>query len=504
MNPAPPPPPSSRFQAGTLRYTTSGLAIVFAWLLWGDFCFQMMEMVFLQVMPLKLQSLNAPNVLVSVMLGTIPSTMNLMVNPVISFRSDRFRSRWGRRIPFLLWATPPLTLFLVLLGCSESLGFWLQRTLTLLCSVSPGTVVLCLIALFIMMFQVFNMIICSVYYYLFNDVVPDAFIGRFLSLFRVVATTATVIFEFWIFPHAQSHMREIFIGAAGLYLVAFTMMCLKVKEGTYPPPQANIEGRTGVIAAARTYFLECFNHRFYWDFFLANTFWAVAACTAPFMTFLYLSVGIELGQIGKVLGWSAIISLVLLYPAGMWADRVHPLRIMLLATGILVTTSLLGLIWLFIDPTPRTAMFFYTTYSLAVLPITVLYGAAGFPMYMRLLPKERFGQFCSADAMVRSLALISAAPILGVTLDALKWRHEGDSYYYRYATVWTVTLQAMSLFFLYRVYRYWKRHGGAELFEPPSRSTLAPPPQPPPPSPPPPRETMPTGSLAPAASSNLT
>lgn len=31
------------YEAGTLRYTTAGLAVLFAWLLWGDFCYVIFE-----------------------------------------------------------------------------------------------------------------------------------------------------------------------------------------------------------------------------------------------------------------------------------------------------------------------------------------------------------------------------------------------------------------------------------------------------------------------------
>jgi hypothetical protein len=291
---------------------------------------------------------------------------------------------------------------------------------------------------------------------LFNDVVPQAFIGRFLSLFRVIASAATILFEFLIYPFSRSHMREIFLGAAIAYFFAFMLMCLNVKEGEYPLPPDSSNRKPGLIASVRTYFTECFTSRFYWDFFLSNTFWAAAACTGPFMVYLYLSLGISLGQLGKVAGWSAVFSTLLLYPAGALVDRIHPLRIMLFSTGIIVLLSPVPLIWLFCNPSPHTSMVIYTVYSFVVLPATILYTAGSLPMYMRLLPKERFGQFCSADAMLRSIAVIAAGPLLGVLLDALKWKLNGDSHYYRYTPIWAAVLQAFSLYFLYRVFRHRK------------------------------------------------
>ena len=49
--------------AGTLTYTTTGLMALFAWLLWGDFCFTLMAVMVPNVLPLKLNQLGASNML---------------------------------------------------------------------------------------------------------------------------------------------------------------------------------------------------------------------------------------------------------------------------------------------------------------------------------------------------------------------------------------------------------------------------------------------------------
>ena len=88
-------------KCGTLQYTRRGLVTLFMWLLWGDFCFVCMEMVHPTVLPLTLKGLGASNVVISVFVTTIMNVMNFLVNPVVSFRSDRHRGRFGRRRPFL-------------------------------------------------------------------------------------------------------------------------------------------------------------------------------------------------------------------------------------------------------------------------------------------------------------------------------------------------------------------------------------------------------------------
>ncbi len=457
---------TAQFRVGTLRYTRSTLTTLFIWLLLGNFCFQLMEMVILQVLPLKLHSLDASNTLMGIIITTIPSVMGLTLAPMVGFRSDRYRSRWGRRIPFLLWSTPPLSLFLVLLGFSDSLGHFLQKMVKSLALVSPATTVLGLIILFIMGFQAFNIVVNSVYYYLFNDVVPETVMGRFLGLFRVVASVVGSLFSFLVFRHAESHMREIFVGAGILYFVAFMLMCWRVKEGEYPPSPADVETQKSFVAVIRIYFEECFSHRFYWDFFLSQMFYAVAGCAAPFMVFLYLSANLGLAQIGIVTGWVQIGGLLLGYPCGALSDRMHPVRLMMISTVLLLMSSACGLVWIFIHPTPRTAMVVFAGCSMFYMLVTTLYAACNVPMSMRVLPKIQYGQFCSANSMVGALAVIIATPVLGLLLDVMKRVYQGNSYYYRFAPVWIVFFQTLSLWFLYRVYRYWKRHG-AEKFDPP-------------------------------------
>jgi len=460
---------AGRFSAGTLHYTRGGLVVLFAWLLWGDFCFILMETVVPSVLPLKLQSLNASNFLIGLLISTVPAMMNFMINPVVSFRSDRYRSRWGRRIPFLFWATPPLTAFLILLGYSEPIGRWLHAVvLSRMIALSPEAIILALIAIFMIGFQIFNMFIASVYYYLFNDVVPQAFLGRFVSLFRIVGAAAAAVFNYYMFPHAQTHMKEIFLGAGLLYFIAFMLLCWKVREGNYPPPPPYVGGARGPIAAVRTYFRECFSHRFYWCFFLSNAMFDVSLCVAPFILYQQRAVGVDLAMIGKMTAWAGLLSMALLYPAGVLSDRLHPLRVMLVAVGLMALLAPLGLVWLLIDPTPKLALWITVAQVFITLPLGVLYKASILPMYMRLLPKDRYGQFGSADAMVRSLSVVIAGPIVGLLMDFMKWRYKGDEYYYRYAPAWTILLLSLSFTCLWAVYRYWKRHGGDDSFEPPA------------------------------------
>src|ERR1035437_8927229 len=85
--------PAPLYHCGPLTYTKKALVILFAWLLWGDFCFMLMETVAPSIIPIKLKDLGASNTLIMIITATLPSVLTLVVCPWVSFRSDRHRSR---------------------------------------------------------------------------------------------------------------------------------------------------------------------------------------------------------------------------------------------------------------------------------------------------------------------------------------------------------------------------------------------------------------------------
>jgi Na+/melibiose symporter-like transporter len=428
-----------------------------------------METVVPSIMPLKFSAIGAPNWALGLILTTIPNLMAAFINPFVSFRSDRLRCKWGRRIPFLAGATPFLVIFLILLGYSEPIGHWLQRTI-LGGKTSDMAILLAVIGVFMVCFQFFNLFITSVYYYLFNDVVPQALLARFLALFRIVGGCAGAIYSYFILKYANTHMSEIFLASGVLYLVGFGMMCWKVKEGEYPPPPENVDNQNGFIAEIKTFAVECFFHRFYWFFFFANSCAAMTWVSGAYSVLVATKiVGIDLATFGKIGGTCAIISMLLLYPAGYIADRYHPLRVLRGVSIINVLLAPLSITFYFNCHrfSHETAMWIYIGFSSIGLPIATLHNASELPMFMKLLPHERYGQFCSANALVRSCALILGGFACGWFLDLVKKLNPAPEQCYRFVCVWSSLSFLGTLTFLWLLHREWQKLGGAESYEPP-------------------------------------
>ena len=461
-------PAADRFKVGTLVYTKAGLITAFLFLLWGDFCFTLMETVVPTLMPLKFNAAGAPNWVLALVMATIPNIMTAGFNPLISVRSDRFRSKWGRRIPFLAGATPFLVLFLVLLGFADPIGAWVHGLVG--GRFSENAVLIFVISVFLICFQFFNLFITSVYYYLFNDVVPQAYLARFMALFRVVGSLAGVCYNKFVLKFADTHTDQIFIGAALLYFVAFVVMCWKVKEGSYPPPPPFEGPKPGFRAALRTYATECFSHRFYWYLFLANSCVAMTWASGTFnLIYQTKYLGLDLAFIGNVGAACGVVAMCLYYPAGILADRVSPLRVLLAATTLQAIIGPFIITFAMMRPslTSETVMLCFVCVSAISLPINTLYHASELPTLMTIFPKSRYGQFCSANAIVRSVVLIGGGLLCGTMLDLVGKLHPDPNYCYRFLPVWNCFFQGSSAIFLFLLYREWKKRGGIAGYRPP-------------------------------------
>lgn len=446
--------PPRTYTVGTLSYTKGGLATVFLWLLWGDFTFTLLETVIPSLLPLLLKQYGANNREIAVIVGTVASLLNCIITPVVSFRSDRYRSRWGRRIPFLAWPTPLIAICLALIPFTPELtrGLLGFRSIASLLSLSPVTPLILMFGVVTVCFQLFNMVVNSVYYYLFKDVVPERFLGRFMSLFRVCGALSTFVFRYFIFGGAETHMKEIFVGVGVIYAVSFVLMCWRVKEGEYPPPPTVDQG-PGWWPGVQTYFKECFQEPFYLWVYAVYTLWMTSSTASMFAIFFFRDeLKLSLDEVGKLGSWPMLACLPLAYPLGVLVDRWKAQRI------VMVTTSLSSLCYVGCFLFVRDRMTFII--SIWVAGMVVFLSSIGHSIWIQtILPQDRFGQFASASALISALVSIVAAPLCGLLFDWLK--------VYRYWYLWYATFQFLAFLCLCRVYRYWKQYGGPDRYQPP-------------------------------------
>ena len=237
-------------------------------------------------------------------------------------------------------------------------------------------------------------------------------------------------------------------------------MCWKVREGSYPPPPENTDGQQGFLAAARTYAKECFGHRFYWYFYLANACVAITWTTGAYGFLMARSYGLDAAGYGKFVGILGVVSTLLLYPAGALADKHHPLRVLLGSSiGIVCTQPLWFLFFLF-DFSAQGAMILYMVVASITAVANAIHAAAELPMFMRLLPVDRYGQYSSANSLVRSFGVMASGVGCGLFIDFMKRGFPEPDFCYRFVPLWTAFFYVGSVVFLILLlYRECQRSG---------------------------------------------
>jgi len=460
------------FRAGTLKYTSAGILMLFLWLIWGEFFWTVLDQNLPTIMPLKLKSLGATDTVNAIINKSLAYAIIFVFAPVVSVWSDRYRSRSGRRIPFLLWSTPFVGGCLILIGLYKELAMLAtggaETAVFFGMTLSADAVSIWVIAALMVGFDFANIFANTIYYYLFNDVVPQRFMSRFMSVFRMAGILSGMVYSKLIFPHSMEHFRTVFVLAGIGYIVGFSTMCLFVKEGEYPPPEQPADGKPGFISTVKTFCRECFTHRFYWYLFLMYTFQYVSYQAGIFAILRNTrSLGLSLQQLGNIGFYAGFLTLALLFPAGWLADKYHPVRVYLVTSFTMFLFVAAQCVWVFKDFGPDGNFWLYAALTFGFLPVITLQGAAEAPLLMKLLPKDKYGQFASANAMVRAFAVILAGALSGVFFDMLDTVFHLGDWRYRYYTVWWAAFMIPMLFFLTLLYRQWKILGGAKNFQPP-------------------------------------
>lgn len=442
-----------RYTIGTLEYSLRGVIAVSLWLLWGGLIYHVSCSILVPTLiPLSLDVFGASSELIAVVVGSIPAGMNMVMNPVISTMSDRTRTRWGRRIPFLAVAAPVIALMLVLLGWAPQIAEAAMARIPLLSErFSTAAVVIGLIIVTSVIFQFFNLFIGTVFCYLYPDVIPHEFIGRFVSVLMVILGGSSAAFNFFFLEYAREYSHWIYTGFAVAFLLSFAGICFFVKEGEYPPVQEEAEEGKGFFARmgalVRMYVRDCLGHRFFVLLFVGIGLTQVSTLCRNIFNLLFAVKELNLteAQYGYIMGVSALISVGFVLVTGYVLDRVSPLLIFM-STGILVIA--LNFFGYFV-------VYDYTTFFVIGILMTAVYAIQNVSTgvcLIQLFPAEKYGQFCSANASLNCIFMMFASYFGGLAI---------DRFGYRFIFVWDFIFTILATGVLLYVYLLWRRLGGA-------------------------------------------
>jgi hypothetical protein len=326
---------------------------------------------------------------------------------------------------------------------------------------SQDTLVLISFGVFWALFEIASIIASTVYGALINDVVPQQVMGRFYGMFRALGLMAGILFNFSIIGKADTEYVWIFLGIGALFGVGFALMCLKVKEGDYPPVLPMDKGRDirGFIHGAITYCQECFSVPYYrWLFAYGAVAAQLGAPIAPFIIYFSKSPGIDLttAAYGKCLVVTYVISLCLAYPLGALADWFHPVRTTMVALFLYALVTLWGGLY------ARDQF----TFSIALVLNGVfggVYYTTSASMGQRLLPRAEFAQLSSAGGIMGGISGMLFAPLVGLFLD---YAHHD----YRYTFLMSFVVSVAALIGLIIVHKQFMKLGGPNNYRAPEPS----------------------------------
>ena len=450
-----PEDPKRPYAVGTLRYSLSGVIVVSAWVILGGNIFGMLGTLVPTLLPLTMKQFSASGALIGLVVGSIPAAMNFVMNPILSTASDRTRTRWGRRIPYLVAATPFVALFMILIGWVPPITNYLHAHF--ITGMSMNSLGILLICVFAVIFQFFNLIVGSIYYYVFADVIPHQFIGRFMAAMNLAGTGSGLLFNLFVMPYAIDYAPMVFTGIGLLYLVCFMLMCVFVKEGEYPPPkqfqEAELPWYQRLVNWVKIYFRQCYRHPFFTFLFLGTALNnASTVCRHTFnLLFATEELHMTAAQYGRVMAAGSVVSAVVIVLVGYVMDKIHPLRVFL-GSGIIV---ILANIWGYYYVTD------YASFFVVGIAISVVYAIqylSNGPVFVDLFPPDKYGQFCSANAMMNCVLLIFANYFGGMAI---------DRFGYRFIFAWDTIFTIGATLALIYVYVKWKQLGGAKGYVPP-------------------------------------
>ncbi len=380
----------------------AGAAVMLAWLLVGDLGIAIRDRAAQPTALEMLRQAGASDTTTSLLLATVPAVISVLLVPWLGYRSDRCRSRHGRRRPFLFVAAPIGCLALLGLAATPMLAPVLATTL----GTHPRSCTLGLFALFWTLFECAALTAMSMFTGLVSDVVPRALLGRFFAAVRVVGLSVGIGFNSWLFALTERHLAPVLACAAVAFAAPVLAMCLMVREprdATWPAGVPH--------TMPRERFSQCMAHP---SFLLAVAVFLLAGLTfAPFNTFYQYYAhahGVPKATLGALTATGYAVSIASAFAVGWLVDRLGAMRVSGAVMAAYCATAAAG--WLLVDGAASFQVFY-----LGHVALSGAYFTAASSLPMALFPAAHFVQFNATKDMLVVLATIVVTAAQGPLLD---------------------------------------------------------------------------------------
>jgi hypothetical protein len=282
--------------------------------------------------------------------------------------------------------------------------------------------------------------------YLYWDVVPQSVLGRFNAMAKIVTVSSGMVWSFWIVGYAEHHPKEVYIAVSLVCTAIYVLSLIMVKEGEYPPPEPR--KTKSVIEPIRDYVKDCYSKPYFLWIFLGTLCYQLGNQGGGFQ-FFYLreDLGMDLGATGWIQGIASGVvtafGVLLGYSSGSLIDRFKPIRVVPLTMFV---SSTLALVSFFVISEKVSA----ATMASLVGINNFVFGVALGAVTVQLFPREKLGQFCSAQAFFYQTIIMVLSPLaIAPFFDWLDFNRGGylwSAFFYLLAGLVTV-----------KVYFNWKK-----------------------------------------------
>lgn len=359
----------------------TGLLVLCALLLIGDLGWSLRERSVQELFKVHLMRFSQDATLVNILIGAMPALIALTLGPLIGAWSDRTRSRFGRRIPFIFGTAVVSTLGMLGMAFSSSLaGLAISWTI----------------------FEMATIVGNPLFIALINDTVPRPVLGRFFGAFRIVSlATGAGFFALFFRNELVEVFQPLLVAITAVYLGCMLLVCWRVREPSYGPPPQRAGWRP----------LQAGDEQ--WGrLFAAVSVGAVAVLPININALNACGqFGADAGDFGGAIALTYAISILLAWPLGWLADRYHPLRV---GAAVLSAYAFCMLVaWRVVD---ERSGFLAALIVHGVLAGCFLTGTVS--LLPALLPRERFSQLAAISASLTALMVVVSTVALGALLDA--------------------------------------------------------------------------------------
>ncbi len=422
---------------GGLIYTRRGLLITAMVLLWGVF-FWSLERNLIAILPVIFKRYGASDQLIAAIMTSMPYVLIVLMQPIISIKSDRTRGPFGRRKPYIVGSALGMALCYIGLGWSPELGEWVAN----MTGRPAAETILFLLCVFSVLGGIVGVFIGCTIYYINADLIPRRYFARFTVFFQIACAAAGMVGARVLMPLADRWQNWTFTGISVVYVISFTIFWFGIREGEYPPLTTE-EKECSVWKNTVAFCRECYKDSYYWWFYLTITIAEVSmVCRANFnLLFAQNELGLSVEVFGEALMYYMLLSMLLSPLVGWWIDRSNAFIVFGCGLALVTLVNLLGFFWC-----DNYGTFLTITLLLAI--VYTIQGVATQPLMIAVLPYEKYGQFSSASTLFRCIIMVIGGYLSGLFITVT------GSYRYLFAWDFGLTLLSLPLMFgLYQRYR---------------------------------------------------